>query len=636
MAGEVSGIKVLNVDDYEPGLYARSKVLRQAGFDVIEAQNGKDTLEIIRQEKPQIVLLDIHLPDIDGWEICRQIKADTATMAVQIVHVTSSFPGAPDRARALDLGADGYLVEPVEPEVLIATVRSLARTRRAEEAVRAAARQWQATFDAISDAVCVLDRAGKVVRLNAVFSTLLGEEVSDLRQTPLAPLLGAPGHRTEDIRLGERWYRAVVDPLRDEEGALDGTVCVLSDVTVVKQSERVMASLLEREQGARADAESANRAKDEFLAVLSHELRTPLTAMLGWARMLGTGLPPEQTRHGIEVIERNTRLQARIIEDLLDVSRIISGKLQLDLRPVEVERLVRSAVDGQREAAQAKNLALDISMAPDLPVLLADPNRLQQIVGNLVSNAIKFTPREGRVAVDVRMDHRHLVIVVTDTGQGIAPEFLPHIFERFRQAETSSRRGHGGLGLGLAIVQHLAALHGGSVRAASEGIDRGTTFTVTLPVRQAPTAREMVGGRISRPPLPSRNRPLDGITALVVDDDPDALDLLRAVLEHSGATVVAARSVAAALGELDLSVPDVILSDVGMPGEDGYDLMRAVRARSAERGGDRPAIAVTAYAGSTDSASALAAGYQRHVAKPIDPAVLVSAIAEVLGLETAS
>jgi signal transduction histidine kinase/ActR/RegA family two-component response regulator len=408
------------------------------------------------------------------------------------------------------------------------------------------------------------------------------------------------------------------------------------------------ARLYEAAQRARAEAEAAaaenerlyrearesSRLKDEFLATVSHELRTPLTAILGWAHMLRAGqFDGDSARKACETIERNARAQAQLIEDLLDVSRIITGKLRMDVRPVDPNSFIEAAVEAVRPAAEAKGVRVQKVLDTGVVSVSGDPVRLQQIVWNLLSNAIKFTPRGGRVQIRLERVNSHLEIAISDTGAGIVPEFLPHVFDRFRQADQRSTRQHGGLGLGLSIVRHLVELHGGTVRAESEGEGRGSTFTVLLPV--APVYQpEAEGVRVhpaARDTLPAFEcvERLDGVRVLVVDDEPDTRELLKVGLGQCGAEVTAAASAAEALEAMVKVAPDLIISDIGMPGEDGYDLIRRVRQLTAEGGGRVPAIALTAYARVEDRMQALRAGYQMHVPKPVEMAELVAVAASL-------
>jgi signal transduction histidine kinase/ActR/RegA family two-component response regulator len=392
--------------------------------------------------------------------------------------------------------------------------------------------------------------------------------------------------------------------------------------------------LLESERAARADAERASRMKDEFVATLSHELRTPLTPILGWLSILRrVGSADEQTRKGLEVIERNARHQTQMIEDLLDMSRIVSGKVRLEVQEVRLAEVIEAAIATVRPAAEARGIDLHAVFDATAGLVRGDPDRLQQVVWNLVSNAIKFTERGGRVQVTLERVESHVEIVVRDTGIGIPPDFLPHVFDRFRQLDSSVSRRHGGLGLGLAIVRQLVEIHGGSVRAESAGEGRGSTFTVVLPVMVVPAADAEesrpspgVGGEI---PADEDAPSLEHLRILVVDDDRDARELLSRLLEDAGATVELAGSAEEALAKLAVSTSDVVISDIGMPVVDGYELIRRIRALPEEEGASTPAIALTAFARTEDRTRALRAGYQLHIAKPVQLAELVSAVASL-------
>jgi signal transduction histidine kinase len=385
------------------------------------------------------------------------------------------------------------------------------------------------------------------------------------------------------------------------------------------QEEREL--LLRRERQARAEAEAASRTKDEFLAMLSHELRTPLTAMLGWAHLLRCGKLDEATAaRGLGVLERSTRAQSQIIGDLLDVSRITAGKLRLEPRPTELGPALEAAVDAVRPAAAAKGIRLEVELDGAAGPVLGDPTRLQQVFWNLLANAVKFTPEGGEVGVRLARGGGQAVVTVRDTGVGVRPDFLAHVFERFSQADASTTRRYGGLGLGLAIVRHLVELHGGTVTAESAGEGRGATFAVRLPALPArPAAAD---GGAGRPP----GRGAGGLRVLVVDDEPNTREMLALVLSGCGAEVTTVASAREALEALPRVRPDVLISDLAMPGEDGYALIRRVRALPAEEGGRVPAVALTAYALAEDRARALSAGFQLHLPKPVDPAELAAVV----------
>ncbi|HEX3558947.1 MAG TPA: PAS domain S-box protein [Pyrinomonadaceae bacterium] len=400
--------------------------------------------------------------------------------------------------------------------------------------------------------------------------------------------------------------------------------------------------LLQFESRAREAAEESNRLKDEFLATLSHELRTPLTAILGWAGMLRDGrLDAKSSATAIEIIERNARTQQQIVDDILDVSRSITGYLRLEAEPTDLRCVVEAAIDTVRPAATAKSIALSAAFEPGVGPIMGDPMRLQQVVWNLLLNAVKFTPLGGEVSVRVGHEGGHARLTVSDTGEGISADFLPHVFDRFRQGDQSTTRVHGGLGLGLSIVRHLVELHGGTVRAESVGEGLGSTFTVELPLLRIAgfglrNEDQTQGGDGSGGESATHKRQsamLEGLRVLVVDDEPDALNLIKVVLERMGATVTAVESAAAAWGSLEESWPDLLLCDIGMPGEDGYQFMRRMRALESARGPSAtPAIALTAYAGDGDRALALDAGFHLHVPKPVDPADLVSVIAGLVAV----
>jgi len=379
------------------------------------------------------------------------------------------------------------------------------------------------------------------------------------------------------------------------------------------------------------EAQDASRAKDEFLAVLSHELRTPLTPVLGWVRMLRAGmLKPEAAGRALETVERNTRLQVQLVEDLLDVSRIITGKLHLDLRPVVLGDVLDAAADAVALAAAQKSITLTRTVASDVPVVEADANRLQQVLTNLLSNAVKFTPEGGRVTASIVVAGAHVRITVTDTGQGLLPDVAPHIFDRFRQADSTITRQYGGLGLGLAIVRHIVELHGGAVQATSDGPGLGSTFSVSLPVAGPAVAHAEPDARAGTDtPVAALGETLGDLHVLVVDDEDDARELLMTLLETAGATVTVVGSVAEALDTIAKQTPDVLLSDLAMPLRDGHDLMRELRARGLATG--VIAVALSAQARPEDRERALASGFHAHVAKPVDPAVLAAVIRSLAG-----
>jgi len=502
------------------------------------------------------------------------------------------------------------------------------------------------------DPVFVSDLQGKILQANDAVYTLLGFRTAEVVEQSLSRFISVDEAReftavlrevvargvTRNARLNPRSASGEVIPttlnasaLRDTDGNAIGAIGILRDM---RAYEIVVRDL----EDSRRKLDEANRAKDEFLATLSHELRTPLNAILGWVRLLRSGtLDPAGASRGPEVIERNTRVLAQLIEDLLDVSRIITGKLHLDARPVDLVSIVVAAMEAVETAADAKNIRLEASLDPALGLVSADSNRLQQVVWNLLTNAIKFTPPDGRVDIRLRRGDAGARITVSDTGKGIREEFLPFVFDRFRQGETSIGRRYGGLGLGLAIVRHIVELHGGNVRAESAGEGRGAVFTVELPtIADLPAAGTPLRAR-HRVHSETIVRPanLAGRRILIVDDEADARELMRMVLRSSGADVRAATCAEEAFEQLEQWHPDILVSDIGLPGDDGYALIQKLRAWEAPRGASIPALAVSAHARAEDRTRAIAAGYQMHIAKPLEPADFVAAIGHLLGQDDA-
>ena len=528
-----------------------------------------------------------------------------------------------------------------------------ARRGRAEAALQESGARTGAIVDAAVDGIITIDEHGIIDSTNPATERLFGYSRDDMIGCNVSLLMPTPYRESHDqyianyLHTGERKVlgigREVLGRRKDgttfpidlslSEVVLDHRrifTGIVRDVSERKQAEEQRSAALQRERQARAEAEEANRAKDEFLAVISHELRTPLTPILTWSRLLRAGkLDEAATERAVEAIERAARSQAQLIEDLLDVSRITSGKLRLDVRPIELPSVVEAVVESVRPAAEAKGIRLEVVLDRNAGTVSGDPERLQQVVWNLVSNAIKFTPRAGRVQVRLQPVNSHLEIAVSDTGQGINPEFLPHVFERFRQADSSSTRAHGGLGLGLAIVRHLVELHGGRVRAESPGEGKGATFVVELPlaILHQPLALDRIHPRAS-PGVPFIGKPtLGSVRVLLVDDEPDTVETLRVVLEQAGAEVRTSTSARDALTTLESWHADVLVCDIGMPEEDGYSLIRKVRALAPERGGYIPAVALTAYARVEDRLKVLSSGFQMHVPKPVEPAELVAIMA---------
>ena len=462
------------------------------------------------------------------------------------------------------------------------------------------------------------------------------EETATLREERATLREEAAGLREEAASLREETSTLREDAVRAREGAAQARSELEQLMAEVREvNERLVVGSV-RAHTMTEDAEQANRLKDEFLATVSHELRTPLNAVLGWARMLTSmHLSPDRVKHGIATIDRNASALAHIIDDLLDVSRIVAGTIHLTPQPVDLVAVAQAALDTVRPLAATRKVDVAISPPPGaLELVSGDASRLQQVIWNLLANAIKFTPVGGRVELFIERSNDDMQVRVVDTGQGISADFLPHVFERFRQAEGATTRRHSGLGLGLAIVRQLVELHGGTVHAASEGVGRGATFTVCLPISSglARGGQPAVPGerRNAASPSPiSRLARLDELGILVVDDNPDGRTLTSFVLTQAGARVHAVASARDALRRLEVERPDVLVSDIGLPDEDGYALIRQIRQGEAERGGFLPAVALTGYARAEDRARILAAGFQAHVTKPVEPVELTAVIAAV-------
>ena len=581
------------------------------------------------------------------------------------LHGALCFPVA---AGGAVLGAIEFLTRQVRPpdepllammQVVGAQVGLFIARRSSERLLAGSEARKAAVLEASLDCIVSMDAAGRVVEWNAAAERTfgyardeaLGREMAELIIPPalrdahragltryLATGAGAVIGRRIEISGVRRDGREFPVELTITRVPLPGPPTFtghLRDITDRLLAQRERERLLESERTARGEAERASRMKDEFLATLSHELRTPLNAILGWSQILANGSRnDDDLAEGLRTIERNARAQTQIIEDLLDMSRIISGKVRLELRRVDLRTVLAGTLETVRPAAAAKGIALRPALDP-LPVEVGgDADRLQQVFWNLLTNAIKFTPRGGHVAVAVRRADSHAEVVVSDSGVGIRPDFLPYAFDRFRQSDASASRRHGGLGLGLSLVKQLVELHGGTVRAESAGEGRGATFVVALPLpegtlpdepAEAPRPKRAAAASAAMP----RCDDLRGVRVLVVDDEPDALGLVRRLLEDCGAVVAAAASAEEALQIVRRQRPDVLVSDVGMPDGDGYELIRRVRQLSPAEGGDTPAAALTAYAHPEDVRRALAAGFQSHVPKPVEAAALVAAVARL-------
>ena len=570
------------------------------------------------------------------------------------------------------LGNVSVVERPVRMSTLVSLIRSslrargrqyqvrehLAQQENAQKAIREAQQRFRLLVENITDyAIFMIDTEGRVASWNSGAQHTLGyssdeilgqraarffvaegagEDVlaQEMRQAQAMGRATSTGWRSR--KNGESLYvEGVLSAVRDDEGRLLGYAKLMKDITDKRRIEAEREHLLQSERTARGEAEHANRMKDEFLATLGHELRTPLNAILGWSQVLRrVGGANAELGEGLKVIERNARAQAQIIEDLLDMSSIISGKVRLEMRKVDLAAVVDASINAVRPASETKGIELKVALDPSIGPVRGDPNRLQQVFWNLLTNAVKFTPKGGRVQVWVGKVDSHMEVSVADSGEGIDAAFLPYVFERFRQADASSSRRHGGLGLGLSIVKQLVELHGGGIGATSKGTDLGSTFTVKLPAM----ALDAEVGSSALRHRPSRSvseqadaRPvnLEGVRVLVVDDEPDTRSLIERLLQDCEATVTTASSASEALEHVMRDAPDILLSDIGMPKEDGYSLMRRVRGLSS-RGSQIPAIALTAYARAEDRAKALQAGYQLHLSKPVEPGKLIAMVASLV------
>jgi signal transduction histidine kinase/DNA-binding response OmpR family regulator len=672
---------VLIVDDRPEQRFSLSAVAQELTDDVVEASSGADALRWLLRREFAVILLDVNMPDCDGFETAALIRQRRTSRATPIIFVTSH--GDEERAaRGYSLGAVDYIFAPVEPQVLRSKIAVFLELYAKTEEVRLQAASLRGHADqlrrlaaaaieihravSVDDLVkTVADTAASILGAGQVAVEIDPELLSDgppgrghgrggfwhPERTPLAALArGAlrhleprpmrfsrselnedprwgPQHPSPDFLPLQGWLAV---PLCRSDGRLVGWIQLsdrqggeftAEDEVVLVQLAQMAAISAENTQV--AEVREANRLKDEFLATLSHELRTPLQSILTWSQLLREEGPSDPSvQRGLDVIERNARAQTRLIEDLLDVSRIISGKLALEKRALRLGEVVAAAVEDAAPAAREKLIEIAIESRSD-PWLTGDPHRLRQVVGNLLSNAIKFTPERGFVTVGIESGDGEAEVAVNDTGKGIDPEFLPHLFERFRQEDSGTTRSQGGLGIGLAIARHLTELHGGSIRAESRGEGCGATFTLRFPVGLAAHAAREERASAS-------GTDLGGVRILLVEDEADTRDGLTLVLAKHGASVEAVGSVREALEAIDRELPELLVSDLALPGEDGFSLIRTLRARSPEAGGRIPAAALSAYVRPEERARAILAGFDRHLPKPIEPADLAAALCELL------
>ncbi|APR78730.1 Chemotaxis protein methyltransferase CheR [Minicystis rosea] len=661
---EPTPASVLLVDDNPANLIALEAILGSLPVRLVKAHSGTEALRCVLDQDFAVILMDVRMPDLDGFETGALIKQRRRNRDTPIIFLSAFNRDVGYIARGYRQGAVDYLIKPYEPEILRSKVsvfvdlhvkseqikrqESLLRRQEREALTRETEHRFRMLTDSMPLSVIVARPSGAIYYNNQPWSQYSGD--GPARGAMLWELAALhpeerPAVRAaweEAARTGEpfalqcrlrrqsdgayRWHLARAVPERDARGELQGWILAATDIDDQRQAEEALERLLIKEQDARREAEAASHLKDEFLAIVSHELRTPLTAILGWAKVLRSdrGSSVDVPR-ALATIERNALAQARLVDDLLDVSRIVTGKLRLDVRALDLRSIIVAAVDAMRPAAEAKEIVIDVDLAGAPSTFSGDAGRLQQVVSNVLSNAVKFTPGRGRVTVRMREIEGQIELSVIDTGPGIPEAFLPHVFEAFRQADGTAARAHGGLGLGLALVRSLVEMHGGAVRAENGGASAGAVFTITLPLhRTSRLAPEREGV------IPVETR-LEGIRVLVVDDEADTRELITMLLERSGAEVEAASSAADAFDILRERAPDVLLSDLGMPHEDGYSLIRRVRSLSHSEGGAVPAAAITAYAEADVGERARSAGFQAHVAKPVDPAMLAALVASLAG-----
>ncbi len=648
-----SSARILLADD-NADMREYVRKLLSPWYEVTAVADGEAALVAAREQVPDLVLSDIMMPKLDGFGLLAQLRKDERTRSVPIV-LLSARAGEESRIEGLEAGADDYLVKPFSARELLARVKAtLEMARLRQEAVRSeleveAAKERAIILERVTDAFYGLDRQWRFTYVNQRCEEYLGKNREEL----LGKVVWDEFPMVRGSAFEQQYYNAMREQVAVHFEVLspfshrwlevyaypscDGLSVNFHDISDRKDLEERREALLESERAARTEAERIGRLKDEFLATLSHELRTPLNAILGWTQLLRRGtIGSANLKKGLDTIERNARAQAQIIEDLLDMSRIISGKVRLDVKNVNLTAVIQAAVESLVPAVQAKDIRLQ-TVLDALPIpITGDQGRLQQVVWNLLSNAIKFTPKGGKVQVSLEKMNSYVELSVSDTGQGIKPDFLPHAFDRFRQADSSTTRQFGGLGLGLSIVKQLVELHGGTVQAASPGEGQGATFTVVLPLAYQESANDVQAveqdsdlEQLTITECQETN--LKCIKVLVIDDEIDAQELVKRILEEYGANVLTASSVEEALELVQTCKPDVVVSDIGMPGKDGYDFIRALRKLPLEIGGDIPAAAVTAFARFEDRIHALRSGYQTHVAKPVEAAELIAVVASLAG-----
>jgi PAS domain S-box-containing protein len=699
---EKNKINLLLVDDHADNLTAMRAMLEEFEENIVCVDSGKKALRLLLDEEFAIVLLDVDMPVMDGFEVAEMMRQIKKLQHTPIIFLTAMHQNESQVFKGYSLGAVDYIFKPCEPGILKAKVRFFIdlyrknteikvqaellretnqkldqlnaelerrvneRTSQLRSAVdelkheiaeRKKAERAQGLLAAIvessDDAMISKDLNGLIMSWNRGAQQLLGYSEGEVIGKSITLVIPADKYEEEEeilerLRRGEHieHYETLrltkdgrrvdvslaISPIRDGDKQIVAASSVARDITKLKEAERGREDLLAREQNARAEAETANRLKDEFLATLSHELRTPMNSILGWIKLLNGGtLNPETSARALETIERNAKMQAQLIEDILDVSRIIAGKLQLQLQLVSFDAIVKAAAETLRPAIESKNITFKLEIEGGIPSTLGDATRLQQVVWNLLSNAVKFTPQQGEIHLSLRQTEATMQLQVQDNGQGISPAFLPYVFDRFRQADGSTTRKQGGLGLGLSIVRRVAELHGGTVYAESAGEGLGATFTLELPVGGV----RLLNG--SKEPLMTNSHyqaikhlpSLENIQVLVVDDQEDTRDLICFILKQCKAQTKVAGTVQEALSMLQEWQPNVLVSDLGMPEEDGHVLITKIRAVWREN--QIPALALTGYALDEERKRALDNGFQAYLTKPVNPDELITTVAHLAG-----
>ncbi|MCC2667742.1 MAG: domain S-box [Armatimonadetes bacterium] len=629
---------ILVVDDEDANRYIVSRHLRSVGFRVLEAATGSEGLARM-DEAPDLVILDVKLPDINGREVCRMIKSTPRTQNTIVVHASAAFVSAEDRVQGLECGADGYLTYPLNPSEMVATVRALLRIREAEQRANVAARQLETTFNAINDGVSLLDAHGRIVRCNQMMAAMVGQPIEQVlgqpyyevvRESlgisdlpPLSPTDPLHGPRRElEVNTGQRWFRVTIDPVLDERGRLTGAVHVLEDITERKRLDEELRRQAE-------ELAQTNRAKDEFLAMLGHELRNPLGPILNSIAVFRERGPADPLlRRAEEVVERQVHHMVRLVDDLLDVSRITRGTIELRRERVDLTRVVALTALNARPVIEAQSHRFVVDLPPEAIWIDADATRVEQVLSNLLTNATKFTEPGGEIRVTVRTERRpghgngtysgpaprDGIILVRDTGRGIPPEMLGHIFDLFAQVSPTLDRAQGGLGLGLTLVRRLAELHGGTVSVRSDGAGTGAEFEIRFPALASDYELS------ERPSLVVSEAETGRKRVLIVEDNEDSRETLRDLLVLWGHDVLTAHDGTRGLELLEASELDVALIDIGLPGLSGYEVSRQVKDLRPSR--SVRLVALTGYGQPDDRRRALEAGFDDHLVKPLDPEML--------------